>query len=78
MFYSRGAVYEFAGALWKMVINVCGVCACVYTQNGQGRNLSLLTSWLFTWNENQYILDSKRSCRYLQNLHIYIHTYEVI
>lgn len=57
-------------ALWKTVINVCCVWACVYTQNGQGGKLFLLTSWLFTFNEN-YILDSKRSCRYLQSLDIY-------
>lgn len=31
-------------ALWKMVINVCCVCAWVYTENGQEGNLSLLTS----------------------------------
>lgn len=32
------------GALWKMVLNVCCICACVNTQNEQGGNLSLLTS----------------------------------
>lgn len=39
-------------ALWKTVINVCCVWACVYAQNGQGGKLFLLTSWLFTFNEN--------------------------